>query len=148
MDNVSQLVEKLNSQFNGSLEISEDEQSIYASRENIVKLLQTLKDSHNYVILGDLTAAEYEDRLEVVYHVMEIENADVIRVKVKLPKDAPKTPSIVSVWNAANVQEREVYDLMGITFEGHPNLKRILLQDDFVGHPLRKDFKLESVSRF
>lgn len=148
MDNVSQLVEKLNSQFNGSLELSEDEQAIYVSKENIIKCLQTLKESNNYSMLTDLTSVEFEDRFEVVYHVMELKNADVIRVKVKLPKDSPKIPSAVPVWKAANVQEREAYDLMGIVFEGHPELKRILLSDDFVGHPLRKDFKLETVSRF
>ena len=148
MANVSQLIEKLNSHFNGTLELSEDEQAIYVQKENIVNVLQTLKESHNYFMLADLTCVDYEDRFEVVYHLVLKENADLLRVKVKLPKEAPKIASAVPVWKAADVQEREAYDLMGIVFEGHPDMKRILLSDDFVGHPLRKDFKLETVSRF
>jgi NADH:ubiquinone oxidoreductase subunit C len=65
-----------------------------------------------------------------------------LTVKVEVDRDAAAVPSVTSVWRGADFQEREAYDLMGITFTGHPNLKRILLYDEFVGHPLRKDFAL------
>lgn len=148
MGNAAQLVEKLNAQFDGSLELSEDELSIYALKGNIINLLQSLKQDYNYKMLCDVTSADYGDNFEVIYHVMSIETAEVVRVKVKLPKDAPRIPSAIPVWKAANVQEREIYDLMGIVFEGHDNMVRILCPDDFAGHPLRKDFKLETISRF
>lgn len=147
MDNREQLFEKLNARFKGSLALSEDGQAIYAGRENIVALLKALKTEHGYAMLADITSAEYSDRLEMVYHVMSPSNADVVRVKVKLDKNSLKVPTITSLWKAADVQEREIYDLMGITFEGHPNMKRILCPDDFEGHPLRKDFKLERAER-
>ncbi|MCL5935109.1 MAG: NADH-quinone oxidoreductase subunit C, partial [Firmicutes bacterium] len=63
-------------------------------------------------------------------------------VKTKADKEVPRVPSVTAIWGAADWQEREVYDLFGIVFEGHPNLKRILLSDDFPGYPLRKDYKV------
>lgn len=148
MDNISQLTEKLNPLFSEMLELTEDGQAIKVSKDNVVKLIQTLKETHKYNMLVDISAVDYEDRYEIVYHLMAIENAEVIRVKVMLPKDSPRIPSIVSLWKAADVQEREAYDLFGIIFEGHGNLKRIFLPEEFVGHPLRKDFKVETISRF
>ena len=95
----------------------------------------------------DITSADYEDRFEVVYHLVNDE-VRLLTVKVKLEKSDSIEPSIVSIWRYADLMEREIYDLMGITFEGHKNLKRILNCEDFVGHPLQKSFKLDVVSRF
>ncbi|MCL5069927.1 MAG: NADH-quinone oxidoreductase subunit C [Actinobacteria bacterium] len=148
MYNPAQLFEKLNLQFNGLLKLSEDGQAIYAVRENVVRLLQVLKEEYKFTMLADITAVQYDDRFEMVYHVMDQENAGMVRVKVSLSGDSPSVSSITSLWKAADVQEREIYDLMGITFIGHKNLKRILCPDDFVGHPLRKDFKLDRPKRF
>lgn len=148
MADASQLFEKLNSQFGSNLELPEDRQAIYCPKDSIVKFLQVLSESQKYTFLTDLTAVENAEDLEVVYHVMMMENADLLRVKVKLAKDSLRVPSITSLWASADVLEREVFDLFGIVFDGHDNLTRILCPDDFVGHPLRKDFKLETVSRF
>lgn len=91
--------------------------------------------------LGNLTAVDYPDRFELVYHLHSSQKRHTIAVKADLPKDAPAAPSVTALWPSANFQEREVYDLLGVRFTGHPNLTRILLPDDFAGHPLRKDFK-------
>ena len=125
----------------------EDGQSILVPKDQLIMLMQVLKDDFKYTLLADLTATDYSDYYEMVYHVMNLE-ADLLCLKVKLSKDDPRISSLTSVWKAADVQEREIYDLMGIVFSGHGNLKRILCPDDFAGHPLRKDFKLDSVSRF
>ena len=147
MYDITLLVKKLNILIDGKIEISGDGQSLYAHKDNIVELMQILKETFIYIMLVDITAVDYNNRFEMVYHLLN-EDAAILRVKVKLEKCSSAIPSIVSVWRAADVQEREVYDMMGIVFEGHNNLKRILCKDDFEGHPLRKDFKLDIVSRF
>lgn len=147
MFDITNLLEKLNSNFEGQIQLSENGQAIYAKTQHIVQLLQTLKEKYNYVRLVDITAADYEDRYEVVYHLTDNEAA-LLAIKVKIQKDNNIIPTIVSIWEAANTQEREIYDLMGIVFEGHGNLTRILCPDDFVGHALQKSYKLDKVSRF
>ncbi len=147
MFDITNLLEKLNSNFEGQLELSENCQAIYAKRHHIVKLLQMLKDKYNYTRLVDITSADYEDRYEVVYHLTD-NKTELLAIKVKLEKDDNVIPSIVSIWKAADPQEREIYDLMGIVFEGHGNLTRILCPDDFEGHALQKSYKLDRVSRF
>ncbi|MCU0690213.1 MAG: NADH-quinone oxidoreductase subunit C, partial [Polyangiaceae bacterium] len=79
--------------------------------------------------------------IHVVYHVFSYAEQHRAVVKVSLPREAPEMPTVSTVWSAANWQERECYDLLGVTFRGHPDLRRIMLPDDWVGHPLRKDYK-------
>lgn len=141
------LVEKLNVRFEGKLELSENGQSIYANKQNIVQLLQTLKEEFGFIRLVDITSVDYIERYEVVYHLTN-DAIELLPIKVKLEKDDNAIPSIMSIWVAADPMEREVYDLMGIVFEGRENLTRILTPEDFVGHPLQKSFKLDKVSRF
>jgi len=113
--------------------------------ENFLPAMEDLKTEFEF--LTDLTAIDEEDHMEVIYHLMHLEDCSFLRVKVKLGKDALEIPSLTPLWKAANVQEREVYDLFGIVFSGHPELKRILCADDFEGHPLRKDFLLDTTKR-
>lgn len=141
------LIEKINIQLNDGLQLSEDSQSIVVKKEQLIQLMQILKEDYKYIMLADMTAVDYIEYIELVVHVMDFE-ANLLRVKVRLEKEDAVIPSLTSVWKAADVQEREIYDLMGIAFSGHGNLKRILCKDDFEGHPLRKDFKLDMVSRF
>jgi len=148
MNDIKELFETLNPAFNGALRLSDDGQSVYAPPESIPEVLALLKDQHEYVMLADLSAVEYEDRFEVVYHVMKLTDAGVIRIKAALPRENPSLPSVTSVWKAADVQEREAFDLMGINFRGHPDLRRILCPDGFTGHPLRKSFSIKPVNRF
>lgn len=147
MIDIISLVEKLDVSFKGQIELSETGKAIYVKRESIVDILKSLKEQYKFARLADLTSADYEDRFEVVYHLVNDE-VKLLTVKVKLEKSDNKVPSIVSLWRYANQLEREVYDLMGILFEGHPNLTRILNPEDFEGHPLQKSYKLDVVSRF
>lgn len=150
MDNIvdrQALVGELNNKLGNCAEIFEDNtnQSILVKAEKIAEVMQELNQNPDYdfKILVNLTSVDYPENFTVVYHLNSLTHLHKVTVKVQLDKANPQLPSITPVWKAADVQEREVYDLMGIVFTGHPNLKRILLADDFVGHPLRKDFKLQ-----
>jgi NADH-quinone oxidoreductase subunit C len=91
-----------------------------------------------------LTAVDQPERFEVVYHLWSIKDRTTEPFVLKVyigDKENPAVPSVTPIWRGANYQEREAYDLMGIRFEGHPNLKRIVLWEGFPGHPLRKDFE-------
>jgi len=92
--------------------------------------------------LSNLSGVDYPKRgvIQVVYHLFSYPLRHWIVVKVDAPRDNPVVPSVSGVWSAANWQEREVYDLLGVTFTGHPDLRRILMPEDWPGHPLRKDF--------
>jgi NADH-quinone oxidoreductase subunit C len=83
-----------------------------------------------------------EPRFQVVYHLCAMKSRSRLRLKVSLPDEAPRIASVVSVWKAANWLEREAFDMFGITFVDHPDLRRILLTPDWEGHPLRKDYPL------
>lgn len=100
--------------------------------------------------LADLTAVDYSTypgdtgpRFEVVYNMISTVHCHRIRLKVRLTNENPQIATVSSLWNTANWHERETYDLMGITFEGHPDLRRILLAEDWEGHPLRKEYPLK-----
>lgn len=91
--------------------------------------------------LTAITAVDYFDYFELVYQLTSLTHNHTTVVKTRCNgRDNPSVPSLVSLWKGADLQEREIYDLMGINFEGHPNMKRIVLWDGFEGHPLRKDF--------
>ena len=88
-----------------------------------------------------ISAVDWKDRFDIVYHLTSYENTLLIEMRTALPHEKPEVESVSSVWGGANWHEREAWDLMGIVFQGHPKLERILLPDDFKGHPLRKDYK-------
>lgn len=94
--------------------------------------------------LTDMTAVDYlakkEPRFEVVYHLTSLRTKQRLRVKVPVPETDPEVESLTPLWKGADWLEREVWDLFGIRFRGHPNLKRVLLYEEFQGHPLRKDY--------
>ena len=96
--------------------------------------------------LMDVTAVDYigtAPRFEVVYHLYSLRRNHRLRLKARVPEDNPRIPSLVAVWRGANWLERETYDMYGIRFEGHPDLRRIYLYEEFQGHPLRKDYPKE-----
>jgi NADH-quinone oxidoreductase subunit C len=106
--------------------------------------------SLNMDLLADLTAVDYSrypgdvgPRFEVVYNMISTKYRHRIRLKVRVPEDDPRIDTVSSVWQTANWHERETYDLMGITFDGHPDLRRILLPEDWEGYPLRKEYPLK-----
>jgi len=91
--------------------------------------------------LRNVSGTDMETHMEVVYHLISLESKREYCVKVKTNREAPSVPSVTSVWPTANWNEREIYDLLGIDFPGHPDLRRIMMADDWVGHPLRKDYE-------
>ncbi|MEE8350375.1 MAG: NADH-quinone oxidoreductase subunit C [Acidobacteriota bacterium] len=114
----------------------------------IVDLARFLKEDSalRYDYLMDMTAVDYfkkTPRFEVVYQFLSLKNLTRIRVKVPVDAEKPEVESLVSLWPSANWYEREVYDMFGITFRGHPDLKRILMYPEFEGHPLRKDYPID-----
>ena len=147
MFDINTLTKELKEKYNFMVIPSENGRFIIVNKENILELIRLLKEEFKFQMLSSVTAVDYNDRYEVVYHIAEAD-AKLLQIKVMLAKDNPVMPSIISAWKAAGVQEREIYDLMGIIFVGHGNLKRILCEDDFEGHPLRKDFLLTPVSRY
>ena len=104
------------------------------------------KEQLRFVRLSTVTAVDRypaEPRFEVVYHLHSVEPYRRLRLKCRLPAAGPEIDSVTAVWRSANWYEREVYDLFGIRFRGHPDLRRILLPEEWVGHPLRKDYPVE-----
>ncbi len=114
-------------------------------RERIVEICTFLRDDPDclFDLAMDLTGVDYlgeSPRFEVVYHLYSLEKKQRVRIKARLHEDDPAIDSVVSVWPGLNWYEREAYDMYGIVFRNHPNLKRILMYDEFIGHPLRKDY--------
>ncbi len=108
-------------------------------REGLLAVCGYLRDA-GFDHLSCVSCTDYADRFESVYMLWSNEKKKQMILKVPLPKDDPRVSSVSSIWRGANWHEREAFDLMGIYFEGHPNLVRILLPDEFEGHPLRKEF--------
>lgn len=114
-------------------------------REKIVEICTFLRDDPalRFDMAMDLTGVDYlgeEPRFEVVYHLYSLEKKHRVRIKARVPEDDPTIDSVIPVWVGMDWYEREAYDMYGIVFRGHPNLKRILMYESFVGHPLRKDY--------
>lgn len=112
-------------------------------RADLVAVCTYLKEQLGFEHLGCISAVDWKDHYESVYHIENYPNGCVVQLHARIPHDDPKIDSVCRLWNAANFHEREAWDLMGIVYEGHPNLERILLPQDFKFHPLRKDFPQE-----
>jgi len=124
------------------------ELTIVLERAALRDACDILRDDRDlqFNFLADVTCVDWypnEPRFEVVYHLLSIPRRQRLRLKVKLSGDDPSLESITSVWPSANFFEREVYDLFGVRFAGHPNLRRIMMPEDWEGHPLRKDYPVE-----
>jgi NADH-quinone oxidoreductase subunit C len=151
MAELGELVEKLRGRFSqaiGEVVFFRDEYTIRVKREYLLEVAQFLKEEPEYAFtfLSDLCGVDYlgrEPRFEVVYHLYSMEHAHRLRMKVSLLSNDLTIPSVVSVWKTANWHERECYDLLGITFSNHPDLRRILTPEGFRDYPLRKDFPLK-----
>jgi NADH-quinone oxidoreductase subunit C len=124
------------------------ETTVDVAVEKIVEVCRYLKDSESFTYLVDLTAVDWKERkprFDVVYWLHSFQrNNERIRLKVKVEENA-SCPTVTTVWKTANWMEREVFDLFGIGFAGHPDLRRILTWDGFHGHPLRKDFPIQGI---
>jgi NADH-quinone oxidoreductase subunit C len=127
----------------GKLDRGELTLEIVPSR--IASVCGFLKHDRGFARLSTVTAVDCypaEPRFEVVYHLHSIEHNERLRLKCRLPGENPGIESVTSVWRSADWYEREVFDLFGIRFAGHPDLRRIMLPDDWEGHPLRKDYPI------
>ena len=125
-----------------------DEMSIYLDRSFIREACALLRDDSDcpFNFLADITCVDWfpsEPRFEVVYHLLSIPKRERVRLKVRLGSASPKLDSVTSVWPGANYFEREIYDLFGVRFAGHPYLRRLLMPEDWEGYPLRKDYPVE-----
>jgi len=125
-----------------------DEMTSYVQRSAIREACALLRDNSGcpFNYLADITCVDWypsEPRFEVIYHLLSIPNKERVRLKVRLSGDGPALDSVTSVWPGANYFEREVFDLFGVRFNGHPYLRRILMPENWEGHPLRKDYPVE-----
>ena len=110
-------------------------------RRDLFKACKFLRDSQGFEHLSMITAVEYESKFELLYHITSYQHRLLLELITTTPKEDPSVDSVSAIWGGADWQERESYDLMGIKFNNHPKLERILLPNDFMYHPLRKDFK-------
>lgn len=108
---------------------------------DLFQACKLLRDRLGFEHISMVTAVEYTDRFEVVYHIACYGSCMLLELITSTPKDDPTVDSVASIWGGANWQERETFDLMGIKFNNHPKLERILLPKDFMFHPLRKEYK-------
>ena len=121
-----------------------DETTVFVRSEALLNVAHFIKESLDLDYLNSIAAVDYIDYFELIYHFTSIIKNHSLVLKIKCDERGnPRVPSVVSLWQGADFQEREIYDLMGIAFEGHPNMKRIFLWDGFKGHPLRKDFIID-----
>jgi NADH-quinone oxidoreductase subunit C len=146
---LSLIQSKLGSQVERS-EIRLDDLTVWVARANMAGFFQLLKvDAElEFNMLIDVTAVDWmderENRFEVVYHLLSTRHRYRLRIKIEVSEDEPVVDSVVSLWSTANYMEREAWDMYGIHFEGHPDLRRILLYEEFEGHPLRKDYPVQA----
>jgi NADH-quinone oxidoreductase subunit C len=119
-----------------------DQATLIANAPQIREVLERLM-ARGYTFLSSLHGVDYypeEPRLGVIYELLDMERAERIGVKVRVSTDAPTVPSVIELFPGAEFPEREVYDMFGVVFDGHPDMRRILMPEDYEGHPQRRDF--------
>src|SRR3989449_410864 len=116
---------------------------IMIDRAELVPVCTYLKDTLGFEHLSCVTAVDWKDHFESIYHIENYYNGCMVQVNAQIPYDDPKIATLTGLWHAADFLEREMWDLMGVEYTGHPNLTRILLPEDFKFHPLRKEFAQE-----
>jgi NADH-quinone oxidoreductase subunit C len=140
--NCEQVAKKITRALPGAV-VAADKAAVVVTSKSLYQVAEFLKNTpaFDFDYLTNLTAVDYMDYFEVIYHLISLKHNHSLVLKTRCrDRDKPVVPSVVSLWRSADFQEREIYDLMGIAFEGHPNLKRLLLWEGFVGHPLRRDY--------
>ncbi len=137
-----EIASRIEEKFPGSVEES-SEGSLVIKSDSLLAVATFLKDTEalKFNYLNYITAIDYYSYFEVVYQLTSLEHNHTVIIKTRCyGRENPVVPSVIGLWQGADFQEREIYDLMGINFEGHPNMKRIFLWESFPGHPLRKDY--------
>lgn len=141
------IVQALQEKYATSVEEFRDEVHVFVKAEDIVAALTLLRDKYEFELLSALTASDYlnlqqSPRFHVIYQLSSIARNLTLQLRVPLDGDNPKLPTATGVYDVANWRERELLDMFGIEFEGHPDPRRILMPEGTEGHPLRKDFPL------
>ena len=137
-----EIASQLEKQFPGSI-VESNQNSLVVKSEFLLAVATFLKTTPglDFNYLTSITAIDYYNYFELVYQLTSLEHNHNLVMKTRCyDRRNPTLPSVVNLWRGADFQEREIYDLMGISFDGHPNLKRIFLWEGFKGHPLRKDY--------
>jgi len=137
-----EVAEKIGERLPGAV-VEYNEIAVLVKSESVFEVCRFLNQTAglDFDYLVDLTGVDYLDYLEVVYHLVSMEHNHSLVLKTRCyDREQPAVPSVTPIWKGADFQEREVYDLLGIRFEGHPNMKRIFLWEGFQGHPLRRDY--------
>ncbi|QJW47662.1 NADH-quinone oxidoreductase subunit C [bacterium BFN5] len=141
----SELLLELQTQFGPAVSVvgENNQQALLIELERLLEVLTVLKNSpvYQFNLLSNLTAVDYLEYFEMVYHLYSLPLKQSITIKTRCLNKQAYVPSVTEIWPSADFQEREVYDLLGIAFTGHPNLRRILMPDEFSEHPLRKAYQ-------
>jgi NADH-quinone oxidoreductase subunit C len=138
----SEVAKKIGQQLPGAV-VGYDDSAILIESGSILEVCRFLNQTADldFDYLVNLTGVDYLDYLEVVYHLASLKRNHSLVLKTRsYNREQPTVPSVTSIWQGADFQEREAYDLLGIRFEGHPNMKRIFLWEGFQGYPLRRDY--------
>jgi NADH-quinone oxidoreductase subunit C len=120
-----------------------EQAGVLVAPSSVRQVLAELKQNHGYRALMSVHGVDYypeEPRLGVLYELLDMERVDRLTVKLRVPLDEPHVESVTEDWPTANHQEREIYDMFGVEFHGHPDMRRILMPEDYEGHPQRRDF--------
>ena len=138
----SNVVRRLNERFPDAAE-ELNQTDVGVSQSALLDSCKLLKETPDldFAFLTAITAVDYVEYFELIYHLLSMRHNQSVVLKTRIyERDAPTISSVTGLWKGADLQEREIWDLMGVRFEGHPNLKRVLLWEGFPGHPLRKDY--------
>ena len=149
MKTLEEIKQNIETKFPGTT-VAIEGKGLLIPKEKWADIAQFFKNDPAYSLdyLSSVTGTDYKDYLEVAYHLYSVEKKEgPLAVKVRTDRDAGKIPSVTPIWRSAEFQEREAYDLVGIHFEGHPDLRRILMWEEFKFHPLRKDYVMENQDR-
>ena len=138
----SEVAKRIGEQLPGAI-VGHGDSAVLVESDSILEVCRFLNKTAglDFDYLINLTGVDYLDYLEVVYHLASLKHNHMLILKTRCyEREQPTVPSITTIWQGADFQEREIYDLLGVRFEGHPNMKRIFLWEGFKGHPLRRDY--------
>jgi len=147
--NIESVISDLKSQFAAESSEFRGQTRVVVAADSLIPAMSRLRDEHGFDMLVDITCVDYLNyrdavhRFGLVYLLADTQSGRRITVRVMVDEPDPKVASVVPLWKGADWLEREVWDMFGIRFEGHPDLRRILLPEDFAAHPLRKDYPLQ-----
>ncbi|MFZ5908897.1 MAG: NADH-quinone oxidoreductase subunit C [Chloroflexota bacterium] len=143
---LEKIIQAVQSQFDATVEEFRDEVHVFVTPEQVVEVLTWLRDKQDFEMLTTMTAVDYwpqvEPRFHVAYQLTSVSQNLSVQVRVPVAASRPVVPTVSGVYASANWREREVWDMFGIHFDGHPDPRRLLMPQDWEGHPLRKDYPL------